>query len=139
MKAAFCFTLKVTGVLMTVAALAGFTAAPVLIRLFIRNDAEVVRIGAGALRAMCLAMPLVPLGVVCNMTFQSIGRSWTATALSLARQGIFFLPLILVLPGALGITGVQITQPLADALTFLSCLPPTYAFFRGLETETRTG
>ena len=137
-KAAFCFTLKVTGVLMTVAALAGFTAAPVLIRLFIRNDAEVVRIGAGALRAMCLAMPLVPLGVVCNMTFQSIGRSWTATALSLARQGIFFLPLILVLPGALGITGVQITQPLADGLTFLSCLPLTVWFLRDLRARQDT-
>ena len=138
-RKAFFFTLKVTAVLMTISGIAGFAAAPFLIRLFIRNDADVVRIGAGALRAMCLAMPLVPLGVVCNMTFQSIGRSWAATVLSLARQGIFFLPLILTLPGFIGLKGVQITQPLADALTFLSCLPLTYAFFRGLESETRTG
>lgn len=137
-KAAFCFTLKVTAALMTAAALAGFTAAPALIRLFIRNDAEVVRTGVGALRAMCLAMPLVPLGEVCNMTFQSIGMSWTATVLSLARQGIFFLPLILVLPRVIGITGVQITQPLADGLTFLTCLPLALSFFRNLETRSDT-
>jgi len=138
LKKAFFFTLKVTSVLMTVAAVASFTAAPFLIRLFIRNDADVVRIGAGALRAMSFAMPLIPLGVVCNMTFQSIGRSWTATVLSLARQGIFFLPLILTLPGFIGLTGVQITQPIADALTFLSCLPLAYGFFRGLENDSGT-
>jgi Na+-driven multidrug efflux pump len=134
-KAAFMFTLKVTSVMMTISGIAAFMAAPVLIRLFIETDADVVNIGVVALRAMCLAMPLIPLGVVCNMTFQSIGRSWTATVLSLARQGIFFLPLILTLPGFIGLTGVQITQPLADALTFLSCLPLAFGFFRSLEKE----
>jgi len=138
-RKAFFFTLKVTVILMAISGTAGFVAAPFLIRLFIRNDVEVVRIGTGALRAMCLAMPLVPLGVVCTMTFQSIGRSWTATALSLARQGIFFLPLILVLPRVLGITGVQITQPLADGLTFLSCLPLAFSFFRDLEARLNAG
>ncbi len=137
-KSAFFFTLKVTSVLMTLSGIAGFAAAPALIRLFIPNDADVVRIGVGALRAMCLAMPLIPLGVVCNMTFQSIGKSWTATVLSLARQGIFFLPLILTLPGFLGVTGVQITQPLADGLTFLSCLPLAFFFFRDLGADRET-
>ena len=135
-KAAFLFTLKVTSVLMTSAAVAGFAVAPSLIRFFIKTDPDVVRIGALALRAMCLAMPLIPLGIVCNMTFQSIGKSWTATVLSLARQGIFFLPLILTLPRFIGLTGVQITQPLADALTFLCCLPLTFFFFRELDAKT---
>jgi putative MATE family efflux protein len=136
-KAAFLFTLKVTSAMMTLSGIAAFMAAPSLIRIFIKTDPDVVRIGALALRAMCFAMPLIPLGVVCNMTFQSIGKSWTATVLSLARQGIFFLPLILVLPRFIGLTGVQITQPLADALTFLCCLPLAFFFFKELDAASK--
>ncbi len=137
-KAAFLFTLKVTSFMMTLSGIAAFMAAPSLIRIFIKTDPDVVRIGALALRAMCFAMPLIPLGVVCNMTFQSIGKSWTATVLSLARQGIFFLPLILVLPRFIGLTGVQITQALSDALTFLCCLPLAIFFFRELDAASKT-
>jgi len=120
---------------MTPCAIAGYLAAPALIRLFIASDAEVIRIGTVALRAQCLAMPLMPLGVMCNMTFQSIGKSWTATILSAAMQGIFFLPLILVLSGFFGLLGVQITQPLADLCTFLFCIPFILHFFREMKTQ----
>ncbi len=132
-KAAFLFTLKVACVLMTASAIAGFLSAPSLIRFFIETDADVIRIGTRALRAICLVMPLIPLGVVCNMTFQSIGKSLTATFLSTARQGFFFLPLILILPRCIGLLGVQITQPLADVCTFLLCVPFARRFFRELD------
>lgn len=134
-REAFFFTLKTCMAIMTVCSIGGFAAAPFLMKLFIATDPAVVAIGAKALRAQCLAMPLIPLGVMCNMTFQSIGKSWTATFLAAARQGIFFLPLILVLPRFLGLTGVQITQPLADLCTFLCCLPFTFHFFRELKAE----
>ena len=77
-------------------------------------------------------MPLVPLMVVCNMTFQSIGKSWTALFLSAARQGIFFLPLILLMPRFFGLPGLQVTQALADLCTFVCCLPFARYFFRDL-------
>ena len=131
-RGAFFFTLKATSALMTVGGIAGFVFAPDLIRVFIRTDAEVVRIGVVALRAMCLVMPLVPMGVVTNMTYQSIGRYGVSTLLSLARQGIFFLPLILVLPKFVGLTGVQITQALSDVLTFVSCLPLVHCLLKDL-------
>jgi len=132
---AFFFTLKICMALMALCSVGGFAAAPFLMKLFIATDPKVIAIGSRALRAQCLAMPLIPLGVMCNMTFQSIGKSWTATFLSTARQGIFFLPLILVLPPLFGLIGVQITQPLADVCTFLCCLPFTVHFFRGLKAE----
>ncbi len=132
-KASFLFTLKVACVLMTASAIACFLSAPALIRFFIEKDADVIRIGTLALRGMCLVMPLIPLGVVCNMTFQSIGKSLTATFLSTARQGIFFLPLMLILPRFIGLLGVQITQPLADVCTFLCCIPFARRFFRELD------
>ena len=129
------FTLEVGTVLMTVFAAAGFVAAPYLMRLFISDDPAVVEIGTAALRAQCIAMPLLPLGVVCNMTFQTIGRSWTATFLSAARQGIFFLPLIYLLPALFGLAGIQITQPCADVLTFLCCIPFAITFLKKLPRE----
>lgn len=129
--------IKLTTVTMLVSGVSFFWAAPFLIEIFIRTDREVVRIGTTALRAMSLAMPLVPLGVVCNMTFQSIGKSWAAMALSMARQGIFFLPLILILPRFMGLRGVQITQALSDLMTFLVSLPLVFFFFKGLEAEAQ--
>jgi Na+-driven multidrug efflux pump len=134
-RGAFFFTLKATSALMTVGGIAGFVFAPDLIRVFIRTDAEVVRIGVVALRAMCMVMPLVPMGVVTNMTFQSIGKYGISTLLSLARQGIFFLPLIFVLPKFIGLTGVQITQALSDVLTFVSCLPLVHCLLKDLDGD----
>ena len=134
-RAAFFFTLKVTTAIMTVCAVAGFAAAAAAMRLFIAADPKVVAIGAKALRFQCLTMPLLTLGVMCNMTFQSIGKSWTATFLSSLRQGVYFLPLILALPRLFGLVGVQATQPIADVFTFATCLPLTILFFRQLDAS----
>ncbi len=131
-REAFHFLLRSGTLLMTAFGVLVFAAAPHLMRFFIARDAEVVAIGTLALRAQCLAMPLLALGVACNMTFQVIGKSWTATFLSVLRQGVFFLPLILVLPRFLGLAGVQITQPLADAFTFLVNIPFAVSFLRRL-------
>ncbi len=132
-REAFFFTLKLTGVVMLVGAALLYVFAPHLVALFISKDRAVVEIGVTALRAQALAMPLIPLGVMCNMTFQTVGRSWTATLLSTMRQGVFFLPLVLVLPRFIGFLGVQIAQPLSDCCTFVACLPFIIAFFRSLK------
>ncbi len=57
--------------------------------------------------------------------------------ISLARRDLFPSADFDV-AGFIRLTGVQITQPLADALTFLSCLPLAYGFFRGLENDSGT-
>jgi len=133
-RTAFFFTLKTMTAIMTSCAIAGFAAASAAMRVFIAADPEVVEIGARALRFQCLTMPILTLGVMCNMTFQSIGKSWTATFLSSLRQGLYFLPLIIVLPKLFGLLGVQATQPIADVFTFATCLPLIIRFFRRLET-----
>lgn len=135
-RTAFFFTLKVMTAIMTACAVAGFAAAAAAMRVFIAADPEVVEIGARALRFQCLTMPILTLGVMCNMTFQSIGKSWTATFLSSLRQGLYFLPLIIVLPKLFGLLGVQATQPIADVFTFATCLPLIIRFFRRLETTS---
>ena len=80
----------------------------------------------------CLAMLLHPIIVVANMTFQSVGASGRATFLACCRQGVFFIPLILILPRTHGLFGVEICQPIADVLTFLVSLPFLIAFLQQL-------
>ena len=132
-KQATIFTF-ITGVcMMAILGLLGFIFAPRLIRLFRRDDAQVIAIGTIAIRAQALALCLMPLATVMNMVFQVIGRSKRATLLSACRQGIFFLPLIILLPTQLGLTGIEIAQALSDLCTFLLAIPFALLFLRELD------
>ena len=71
------------------------------------------------------------------MLFQSIGESASATFLSCLRQGVYYLPLILILPYTIGLLGVQAAQPAADLLTFLTCIPFLIRFFRRLPRQDK--
>ena len=102
-----------------------------LIRLF-RDDPAVTAVALPAFHYQCLAMLLQPIIVVANMTFQSVGASGRATFLACCRQGVFFIPLILILPRTHGLFGVEICQPIADVLTFLVSLPFLLAFLQQL-------
>lgn len=116
---AFWFSLKVAvAVFVTLSTLSFLFATPIL-TFFRKEDLDVVRIGALALRYQCLVFPLFAWIIMANMLTQAIGKSWQASLLAMGRQGIFFLPLIFILPAFFGLAGVQITQPLADVATFL--------------------
>lgn len=116
-RGATYFTMLVGTVLMSVLAAAGFLAAP----------------GALALRAQCVVLPLFGVSTVTNMLLQVTGQSGQATFLSLCRQGIFFVPFILLLPQLIGLLGVQLAQPAADLCTFAVTLPFLLSFLRRLK------
>lgn len=75
--------------------------------------------------------------VVTNMTFQSVGKAGRATFLACCRQGVCFIPLILVLPRVLGLVGVELCQPIADALTCFISLPFCWPFCGSWSRWTR--
>ena len=131
-KESFLFTLKVGTSIMTVLAIIGFILSPKIMSWFI-SDLTVTKIGTNALRYQCLVMPLMTLGVLSNMTFQAVGKSLHATFLTSCRQGIFFLPLIIILPKLFYLKGVEITQPISDILTFVISIPFIYKFFKNLD------
>lgn len=134
-REAFWFTLKVGTAVMAIFAIGTYFFAPDLIQMFLKDDMDVMEIGTTALRMQCLAMPLMALGVVSNMTFQAVGKTVAATFLTSMRQGIFFIPLILLLPGFIGILGVEIAQPIADVVTFIFCIPYMIFFLKRLQSE----
>ena len=122
-EAAFCMLVVLVGLC--------WVNGDVLIRLF-RDDPAVTAVALPAFHYQCLAMLLHPIIVVANMTFQSVGASGRATFLACCRQGVFFIPLILILPRTHGLFGVEICQPIADVLTFLVSLPFLIAFLQQL-------
>nr|WP_195268456.1 MATE family efflux transporter [Eubacterium sp. 1001713B170207_170306_E7] len=137
----FWFCVAVASVVLVVLSTLGEIFAPGLIALFRADDAQVIAIGAKALRFQCITFPLLGWVTLCNMLLQNIGRVTQASILSVARQGLFFLPLILLLPVGLGLLGVQLCQPIADVLTFAAAIPlalPTLRFLRrgeGIKVE----
>ena len=102
-----------------------------------RDDPEVIRIGVFALRCQCIACFFQPAAVCANMMFQSVGESGKASFLSALRSGICFIPLILVLPAAFGLRGVQTAQTVADVLTFLISAPLAISFLRKLDGKEK--
>ena len=90
---------------------------------FFRDDPAVIEVGAAALRWQAAALPLLPTIVLSNMMLQSIGKGVKASVTASARSGIFFIPLILALPPAFGLLGVEMTQAAADVLSFALCIP----------------
>ena len=130
----FWFCIKVSTIALVVIAALGYAFAPNLIRLF-RDDAQVAAYGAAALRYQCLTFCLHGWVVMSNMMQQSMGKTVPATFLSIARQGLFFIPLVWVLNAWLGFTGIQLTQPVADAITFLCAVPIQLHVLRTMPTE----
>ena len=96
-----------------------------------RDDPQVIAVGAGALRYQCLTLPLMAFSVLTNMFLQSTGKGMKASITSSARNGIFFVPAILILPRIFSLTGVMIAQPVADVfsavLAFLLVRPEVLA------------
>ena len=130
-RQAAIFTMQAAFVLLVVLIAVCWWNDEALIRLF-RDDPAVTAVALPAFRYQCLAMLLQPVIVVANMTFQSVGKAGRATFLACCRQGVFFIPLILILPRTHELFGVEICQPIADVLTFFVSLPFLVAFLRQL-------
>lgn len=92
-----------------------------LILLFNRNPA-VVEFGKWLLISQVALYPSFGLCYMMTITFQTVGSSKMGLFLSLIRQGLFYVPFILVLPRVLGVSGIYVSQPAADILTILICI-----------------
>ena len=108
-----------------------FIFAPQLISLF-RKDPAVVEIGGTALRILCIALITLPTTMVGNMTFQSVGKSGRAFFLACAQNGLFFIPIILVMPKLIGITGIQTAWPIAYTVAAIVAAPMIISYIKSL-------
>lgn len=134
-KEAFWFCVKVSFVFLVAIAVIGYIFSPEVIMFFKADDSVVKSIGAFALRVQCLTFPLNAWIVMCNMLLQACGQAFVASIVALCRQGICFIPLLFVLPPLLGMTGIQIAQPVADVFTLLISLIAGLGFLKKLKPQ----
>ena len=66
---------------------------------------------------------------------QACGKKMQASFLSLNRQGVYFIPLIVLLPRLIGLSGVEVAQASADLLSAVTAVPYLILFFREMRRE----
>lgn len=114
-----------------------FISSTRIISIFRKGDLEVIAIGARALRFQSVTFPLSAWVIMTNMLLQTIGKGTQASIVAISRQGLFFLPAILILPGLLGLLGVQISQPVADIFSFSLVVPLGVSVLREMNTQQK--
>lgn len=119
---AFTITVCASTVVLTVGAVAGFFLAETVVSWF-ASEEQTVAIGAKALRFQLLPAVFSAFYLIGSMMLQNLGKSFRATLLAVSRQGLMFMPLILILPRLFGLTGALVAQPVSDFLSFLIGVP----------------
>ena len=103
-------------------------------------DPEYMEMGKTALTIMVLGTPLIGINVVTSIVFQALGKAKPAFILSISRQLLFLIPLVIVLPGLYGLTGVWAAFPVADFLAFMLSgllLFRTYRIFKRSKASSK--
>lgn len=131
-REAYFFTLKVAFLMLGIFATIGLILSDVAVGLF-RDDPDVIEVGTIALRFQCVALYFVPIMLTTNMILQSTGQKLAASFTSMLRNGIYFIPVLLVLSAYLGLLGIQMAQMVADLLSIATCIPIVRSFLRKLK------
>ncbi len=140
-REAYLYTLRGNILGACVIAAAMYFAAPGIIGLFSKADAETVRYGITALRLHTAGLIFMPYGFAASILLQAVGESWKATWLACLPQGICYVPAVFLLAHLFGASGLMLTPMVAYLLTDLLALPYTRAYFsaHGGNGPDRTG
>ena len=103
-----------------------------IVSLFTKEDAEMVRVGSIALRANGLSFVLFGFYTVYSFLFLVMGKAAEGCILGACRQGICFVPAILILPAVWGLSGVLCAQPMADIISAIVTVVMAVRLHRGL-------
>jgi len=134
LKEAYKFTVTIGTFFLIVLAIIGWMISGTLIGVF-RDDPEVIAIGIVALRWQLCVFPVNALILASNMLAQTCRKPWRANILAAARQGLFFIPLIFILPSYFGLLGVEMCQAVSDVLSFTLTVPIVIYTFREFSRE----
>lgn len=114
-------TLKVAMIAATVVTTLGFIVTMLfpaqLVSLFNRKDIELIKFGSYAMRTFLLFLPLIGIQIVGSQYFQAIGKPKQSMILTLSRQVLILIPLLLILPRFFNINGILYAGPISDLLS----------------------
>lgn len=132
LKKIFRFTGIVAVVLGTVLTAIMVIARTPIIHAFI-DDAAVVNLGIEMVIALQLAGPFIGLLFLCINTLQGMGKALPSLVLTVCRQGLIFVPLILILDALFGLEGVIYAQCTADFISIILALMICFIVMRELK------
>ncbi len=130
-KEAYYYCIKCGTIFLAICAVIGFIFSEPIIELF-RDDAKVIEVGSMALKWQVISFPLVATIVLTNMLMQTIRKPIRANIVAAARSGLFFIPLIFILPHFFGLLGVEMCQAWADFCSFAVAIPIAWSAFRDM-------
>lgn len=116
-KRGFYFCVIVSTIMLLIAAMGAAVFAPKLVNIFAEEKA-VCTLGVRILRWECVVLPFMGYTTLAGMFLQNVGQFGRAAIVTSLRQGILFIPILIILPRFLGLEGVIAAQPLADLLAF---------------------
>jgi putative MATE family efflux protein len=131
LREGFWFAVKSGTLFALIAAAAAIVWAVPILEQF-RDDPLVIAIGSRTLRCQALTFFLVPLTILTNMCLQTTRKTAGAMLVAAGRSGLFLIPTLLVLPRALGITGLEWSQSVSDLCGFLLAAALIRKFFQKL-------
>lgn len=131
-KQGFLYCVKVGTVFLFLCALISFGFAENIIGFF-RNDPDVISVGSIALKWQLVTFVLLPTIGLTNMLMQTIRKPFLANIVAAARSGLFFIPLVFILPRYLGIMGVEMCQAVTDVCAFSVCVPIAFYAFKEMK------
>nr|MBQ8243740.1 MATE family efflux transporter [Oscillospiraceae bacterium] len=134
----FCSRVAIIGSLIMGVGVAVF--ADTFVVLFAGTDEEMRHIGVICMVSQCAALPIHGWVAVVNMLCAGLGNAKGALALSTARQGTCFLPILYPLAWAFGAYGIAVVQALADVLTLVLAVPIIHGMKRTIAAaQAETG
>ncbi|KHF41537.1 MATE family efflux transporter [Halalkalibacter okhensis] len=95
------------------------------------DDPTFIEIGSDAMKVMFACFFVVGVQIIAGGIYQALGKPKPALILSLSRQVIFLIPLVIILPSFFGVTGVFLAFPISDFLAFLLS---SYLLYRDRDT-----
>ena len=134
LKKAMRFTMICTAVIGTVLSALYIIFAPQIINIFNgEHNAEVTDYGVKILRALMISGPFLGIMFTFNFAFQGMGRSLPSLVISLGRQGLVFLPLLVIMSKYIGFDGIVFAQPVAD----LACVVLAAVMFAAVNAKLK--
>lgn len=128
-------TARLWGISFAVLCIIAFEIFAENIVVFFINEPETVGYATAFLRVACLATPLMITNVQMNYTFQAMGNGARSLLLASCRQGIINIPLLYIMNGAFGTTGIVWTQTLADGITLIISFVLYIGIYKKLKKE----
>ncbi len=138
---AYYFCIKVAFVVLLCLSALGFVFAYPITDAIAGSSKEAAEIAAFVFRVQLIAFPLMAWVTMSNMMLQNIGKTASATLVAMLRQGIAFIPTVLLLPlltealGFSGLLGIELAQPIADVIAFAVSAPIGQAAINEMRRE----